>query len=375
MAPIPYLDDSLSTVVLSTLAVPFHVETDPYPSLRKRAPSSPTQYAQANPVIPPTSIDNKGVLALFGLISASFVLASIWFFFWAKNGGFHFRKGDWEEYKSTVLRRRGPNGTTLSNGTKSTDLGGGSIVGSAASQDDVEFVDIVSEKAHHVKAGKGRRKKKQQKNSHDDDVRAYRHEKPAKVGGLNREADGSYHDYSTTTPSEPTSARPYSSVPNPSPVTPQKPKNQKNPVYSTPASESAYSAYSDDSHRPLRSSPIHAAAGASANNTPTHVPHSRPRSRQQSPIKIVQPSGQYAPQHNTHNKMPRHASQRNTASSASYTEPLDFESRYSAPSEAENQRQHTKAYFHPIPELVGFRRGGGRRRDSLSESDGETGLS
>lgn len=62
-----------------------------------------------------------------------------------------------------------------------------------------------------------------------------------------------------------------------------------------------------------------------------------------------------------------------------YTEPLDFESRYTAPSEAETD-QGTKAYFHPIPGLsrsgdgvgAGFRRGGGRgRSDSLSDSEGE----
>ena len=366
MAPISN-SVSTPTTIFRSLALPFHYETDPYSSLKKRIPSSPTQYAQANPVIPPTSFDNKGMLALFGLISASFVLTSIWFFFWAKNGGFHFKKGDWEEYKSTVLRRKGPNGTTLSNGTNSTNLGGGSIVGSAASQDDVEFVDIVTEKPARVKAGGERKKKKkQQKNSHDEDVRAYRHEKPAKVGGLNREPDGSYNDYSTTDPSEPSAARPYSSTPTP--ITPTKPKNHKAPLYSTPASESAYSAYSDDSHRPLRSSPVHATA-----STPTHTPAAR--AGRQSPIKIVQPSGQ----HNINSQRgARYASHRNTASSASYTEPLDFESRYSAPSEAEVQAKHTKAYFHPLPSLSannGFRRDGGRRRDSLSESDGETGIS
>ena len=57
------------------------------------------------------------------------VLASIWFFFWAKNGGFHFQEGDWSDYKSTVLRRKGPDGRTLSNATKSTKLGGSTIAG------------------------------------------------------------------------------------------------------------------------------------------------------------------------------------------------------------------------------------------------------
>ena len=48
-------------------------------------------------------------------------------------------------------------------------------------------------------------------------------------------------------------------------------------------------------------------------------------------------------------------------------------------SEADTEQSRgTKAYFHPIPGLSagggnGFRRGGGRRRDSLSDSEGETG--
>ena len=86
-----------------------------------------------------------------------------------------------------------------------------------------------------------------------------------------------------------------------------------------------------------------------------------------------------------------------------YTEPLDFESRYSATASEAGQTEDsrgTKAYFHPIPGLGGagsrshggyaaasgggggggFRRGGvggmGRgRRDSLSDSDGETEMS
>ena len=57
------------------------------------------------------------------------VIAGLWFFFWAKNGGFQFQEGDWDDYKSTVLRRKGPDGRTLSNATKSTKLGGSTIAG------------------------------------------------------------------------------------------------------------------------------------------------------------------------------------------------------------------------------------------------------
>lgn len=79
-------------------------------------------------VTPPQNVPNKVIFILFGLIGVGFIVTGIWFFFWAKNGGFYFKDNDWEEYKSTVLRRKGPNGTTLSGATATTDLGGGSIV-------------------------------------------------------------------------------------------------------------------------------------------------------------------------------------------------------------------------------------------------------
>ena len=61
----------------------------------------------------------------------------------------------------------------------------------------------------------------------------------------------------------------------------------------------------------------------------------------------------------------------------SYTEPIDFETRYTGSEAGTEQTKNTKTYFHPLPGLSqggnGFRRGGGRRRDSLSDSEGETG--
>ena len=55
-------------------------------------------------------------------------------------------------------------------------------------EDEVNFVkNGVQRGGRKSKGPRGNR------NGHDDDVRAYRHEKPAKVGGLNREADGAYH--------------------------------------------------------------------------------------------------------------------------------------------------------------------------------------
>ncbi|KAL8660425.1 MAG: hypothetical protein Q9202_006552 [Teloschistes flavicans] len=327
----------------------------------------------------PRTINNRGFFALFALLGAGLVLASIWFFFWAKNGGFHFKKGDWDEYKSTVLRRKGPNGTTLSGATRSTKLGGGSIVADGSRDGDFEDIPI-NEKGGGKKAKKAKRAAPRgSKNNHDEDVRAYRHEKPARVGGLNREPDASYHHtYTATEPTETTASEmsqhnytPF--VQNFVPIntkrrdktkaadkkeikTPTKPRQASTFYSHTPGST--------ESHRPLRA---HQYDDSSAASSPA-------RSRQSSPRKHArQPS------------MP--------GSYSNYTEPLDFESRYSTTlgseaGETDNSRG-TKAYFHPIPGLgagngssgqrssgnggYGFRRGGPRgRRDSLSDSEGET---
>lgn len=68
-------------------------------------------------VLDPHDINNVGFFVLFALIGVGFVVTGIWFFFWARNGGFHFRQTDWDDYKSTVLRRKGPNDTLLSAAT------------------------------------------------------------------------------------------------------------------------------------------------------------------------------------------------------------------------------------------------------------------
>ena len=201
-------------------------------------------------VVPPQNVPNKAFFALFALIGVGFVVTGIWFFFWAKNGGFYFREDDWDDYKSTVLRRKGPNGTTLSGATESTDLGGGSIVhgegksrwgrknkkGRKADSRYKDFEDeastlngsidgtVLSSEMSEVKwknkeAYKAKKDKKPKKKSrfgrgenHTEDrnldeeemdvgvadtIRAYRHEKPARVGGLNKQADGSAFDGST----------------------------------------------------------------------------------------------------------------------------------------------------------------------------------
>ncbi|KAI2609297.1 hypothetical protein GGR54DRAFT_651875 [Hypoxylon sp. NC1633] len=205
-------------------------------------------------VVRPQDINNTFLFVLFGLIGAAFVCLGIWFFFWAKNGGFHFRQNDWEDYKSTVLRRKGPNGTLLSGATPSTQLGGGSVykdVDDAATEytggltqvtgDTASTLTGITAGASDIAAREQRRQKrerkererekkkdrrnreKQQQQHHrrvgedgalvdeeaeaeaKDHLRAYRHEKAARVGGINKAAEGSTWDGSTN-PDNSTSA-------------------------------------------------------------------------------------------------------------------------------------------------------------------------
>ncbi|KAI4867746.1 hypothetical protein F4820DRAFT_185900 [Hypoxylon rubiginosum] len=208
-------------------------------------------------VVKPQDINNTAIFVVFGLIGAAFVCTGIWFFFWAKNGGFHFRDNDWEDYKSTVLRRKGPNGTLLSGATPSTQLGGGSVykdvddtateytggltqmTGVTADTGDTQSTltgitagasDIAGRERRRQKRERKERereKKKDRKNREKsgkrrvgedgvlvdeeaeaeakDHLRAYRHEKPARVGGINKESEGSQWDGSTN-PDNSTSA-------------------------------------------------------------------------------------------------------------------------------------------------------------------------
>ncbi|KAL1903073.1 hypothetical protein Sste5346_000357 [Sporothrix stenoceras] len=198
--------------------------------------------------VAPTSINNNAIFALFGILGAAICVAMIWFFFWAKNGGFHFSNNDWDDYKTTVLRRRGPNGTILSNATPSTNLGGGSIY-KDVDDNSTEDASTVITGVTHLTASTGmsgitagvsdilgrekRRKKKEQRDrekerrreeKHNEKIRKkksrssrkvnedgvvddemaeadaqahlrdYRHEKPARVGGINKQSDASEWD-------------------------------------------------------------------------------------------------------------------------------------------------------------------------------------
>jgi len=319
--------------------------------LRPRSP--PTNAGQGS--ISPNNINMQGLLALFAIIGASFVLAAIWFFFFAKNGGFVWRKGDWEEYKSTVLRRKGPNGKTLSNATKSTDLGGGSIVGRDY-QDDLTFTEgtvtdmtetvttVTEEKPKHRRRLKETskqtllRKRKEEKweGAADNDMRAYRHEEPARVGGLNREADGTYNGTEFTSTESPSSY------------------NHNEPVDDNQRSVSGFSFTAGSAEVLSQVTEEHQLRDPSSHRH-QHRRERSHRSRQSSPRKRERysiPGG--------------------------YTEPLDFSSRgsnseYQYSSVNLDDGTGTKAYHHPIPGLGhGYRRDGdrSRRRDSLSDSEG-----
>ncbi|GIJ89051.1 hypothetical protein Asppvi_007980 [Aspergillus pseudoviridinutans] len=337
-------------------------------TLTRRADAANT-YVPGQGTVDPNNINMQGLLALFALIGAAFVLGAIWFFFWAKNGGFIWRKGDWDEYKSTVLRRKGPDGRTLSNATKSTRLGGGSIVGKGYSDDGYTVADSAgyTDTATTITEKEGDRKRKRRfretakekllrkrkdetwEGEADEDVRAYRKEKPARIGGINREADGTYNgsDYDTSNPptsynaSEMSEVRDYAYEP---------PRQSRNFSFA-PGSEDVLSQTTEERQQ-LRE--------------PSARRHNRRRERRRAPPATS--SRQGSPRKRDSQSMPGH-----------YTEPLDFSSagsrsEYQYSNVETDDESGTKRYHHPIPGLSkGYRREGGRsrRRDSLSDSDGD----
>ncbi|XMA20200.1 hypothetical protein WAI453_012991 [Rhynchosporium graminicola] len=261
MAPLPALKSYLAHLLNRTPSrapspLTAHHLNDLTSSLLKRGDHHGLPSPGAG-VTEPEQVPNKTIFILIGLIGAGFVITGIWFFFWAKNGGFYFRENDWDDYKTTVLRRRGPNGTILSGETASTDLGGGSVVhgeksgrslwggrkknrknksksgvdrykdfddeetvsglgtesygGSTVGGSEVGYAAKTSKKA--AKPTKPRKTKKAKGAPSEagtldtemdveadvaDAMRAYRHEKPARVGGLNKQPDGSSWDGSNT---------------------------------------------------------------------------------------------------------------------------------------------------------------------------------
>ena len=366
-----------------------------------------TSTASTNPAagsIPPNSVNMQAVQAVFAIIGASFVVTAIWFFFWAKNGGFRWRNGDWDDYKSTVLRRKGPDGKTLSNATKSTKLGGGSIVGSRYRdfEDDETSMGMTEvtktysatntattrnggagtrikkmrermaeKKARKTaaanmkkhmrdteKAAKSRPHPEAWEGATDADVRAYRHERPARVGGLNKESDGQGTFYGGT-------------------------------EYSESANNDASTTYTGGSDYPRRSNrpSRHHNSNSTSNAPPAYNSSPRHPSPSKPTVTPVRPSGDYS-QHHQHRHSPsQHSRQQSRQSSpvkqsrrsmpGSYADPLDMGTNASAPSEYEYGSQYTesesgtKSYHHPIPGLGGAGRSGGgggfrrERRDSF----------
>ncbi|KAM3465214.1 hypothetical protein MY5147_000022 [Beauveria neobassiana] len=219
-------------------ATRMHITRDT-PSNNKQDPSTG--------VLDPHDISNVGFFVLFALLGLSFVGGIIWFFFWARNGGFYFKQTDWEDYKTAVLRRRGPNGTLLSGATESTNLGGGSVYKDVADDGKTTITDSTGlsgitagasdiaarekreekraqrrqereqrkkgKKRSDVSGGGGEYDEKQNRRRVEDgevqdeeaemkarnELRSYRHEKAARVGGLNKQSEGSSWDGSNAT--------------------------------------------------------------------------------------------------------------------------------------------------------------------------------
>ncbi|KAK5135610.1 hypothetical protein LTR08_005090 [Meristemomyces frigidus] len=193
-----------------------------------------TTYVPGSGTKAANTFNNAGFMALFAILGAAMVVASLWFFFWAKNGGFHYPEDAWDDYKSTVLRRKGPDGKTLSNATKSTKLGGSTIAGTqhfkwqkqAArsvvgrdekgrkgirakrgfakthsilySQDDYMTESFATETVSDMTEVRTDYTGHHNKRYRDRDYEQYKKEKPARVGGLNRVADGNGSHFGTT---------------------------------------------------------------------------------------------------------------------------------------------------------------------------------
>ncbi|PYI21903.1 hypothetical protein BO86DRAFT_388129 [Aspergillus japonicus CBS 114.51] len=350
-----------------------------------------TQYIPGSGTVEPHNINMKGLMALFAIIGAAFVLAAIWFFFWAKNGGFVWRKGDWEEYKSTVLRRKGPDGRTLSNATKSTKLGGGSIVHKGYSDDGYTYTETattITEKTGAPGGGSAERKRRRKlrekfrrrrkddemtanwENEVDEDVAAYRKEKPARVGGMNREGDGTTYydgsDYDLSNPpsywqdreqSEVSQVRDYAY----DPVVERRQSKRRDFSFVAGSEELLSQADDHHHHRAIRE--------------PSTRRHNRRRERRRhAPADGAGAGSTSSPSRSSRQSSPR----KRPSVTGHYTEPLDFSSAASRSeyqySNVDTEDSGTKSYHHPIPGLSkGYRREGGRgrRRDSLSESDGE----
>ncbi|KAJ5384069.1 hypothetical protein N7517_001980 [Penicillium concentricum] len=349
-------------------------------NLFPRTDSDDTKPKYGQGTIDPHSIKMQGLMALFAIIGLLFVVGGIWFFFWAKNGGFVWHKGDWDDYKSTVLRRKGPDGKTLSNATASTNLGGGSVVGKGYNDDGYTYTEgsytdtattITEEKSRGKKFRESAKEKLLRRNKHeqwegadDADVRAYREEKPARIGGMNREADGTYNgsDYDTSAPPTSYQQSEMSQSHDFAYEQPRRARRDPSGFSFTQGSEDVISQVTEEPRV----------------RDPSTRRHNRRRERRSE----VAPSGPPpAPSSRTSSprtSSPRKHRERRSVPQGHFTEPLDFSSAGSRSeyqySNVDTEDSGTKSYKHPIPGLTkGYRRDGrSRRRDSLSDSEGET---
>ncbi|GLI80398.1 hypothetical protein PoHVEF18_008752 [Penicillium ochrochloron] len=382
MAPVQQIGDfpdiPLKSVEVRDVAQDIPTDTSPSITLNYLSPRADSSSAAAAKInygqgtVDPKSIKMQGLMALFALIGAAFVLGGIWFFFWAKNGGFVWRKGDWEDYKSTVLRRKGPDGRTLSNATKSTKLGGGSVVGySDGGYTYTDETGTYTETATTISDEKPQKKKRnfrekllrrhkdeRWEGEADDDMRAYREEKPARIGGMNREADGTYHgsDYDSSAPPTHYNRSDMSEVRDYAYEQPRRSRRRDPSGFSFTAGSEDVLSQTTEEHQ-LRD------PSTRRNN------RQRTRERHQSAAPPSAPSSRTS--------SPRKKDRRSVP--GGYTEPLDFSSagtrsEYQYSNVDTEDSNGTRSYHHPIPGLTkGYRRDGHgrRRRDSLSDSDGE----
>ncbi|PNS19147.1 hypothetical protein CAC42_1883 [Sphaceloma murrayae] len=231
---------------------------------RAASRTTPTPWQKCRGCKAPETFNNRFYFALFAILGVALVVGSIWFFFWARNGGFQYQEGDWEDYKTVVLRRKGPDGKTLPSASVS---GRSAKTGMTRGEEDWERArwaamsvvarDEKGRKGIMAKRGwggthsytykddftsyegeakyqmtevgslpdydmpviGGKRKKEHRagrddkvpgawdvdveagqghhgKRYRDRDVRSYAKEKPARVGGMNRPADGTHYDSS-----------------------------------------------------------------------------------------------------------------------------------------------------------------------------------
>jgi len=328
------------------------------------------------------------------------VVASIWFFFWAKNGGFVWRETDWEDYKSTVLRRKDKDGNTLSNATKSTKLGQRSIAGTFTEYGGDEKIEPTD---YGYRAEKKREKKSRPhakgREPSDEDVRAYRHEKPARVGGMNRPADGSHFDFSNTDRSDVASdiiGSDLSRQPlRPKPASPKKKsymekkrekKEEKKQAKEQKTSSSRPSQYEQPRKQERRPAAPHAQSPSIPDTSQYHRAPANPSD--DSYYAAYRPQAPLRP-YTAHHDSPRRQSpaRRSNPPSAAHSRQSSpwkhapkYPGSFDAYSDGGSSDTGTRTYAHYIPELsrgskdTGYRRGAmGGRRDSLSDSDGDLG--